>query len=58
MDIKCFFGTFTAVLFHKGVVEGGTGSIEEKQPEVSAETADVVASETVEAEQEKELVGK
>lgn len=25
MDIRCFFGTFTAVLFHRGVVEGGTG---------------------------------
>ena len=25
MDVKCFFGTFTAVLFHRGVVEGGTG---------------------------------
>ncbi len=28
MDVKCFFGTFAAVLFHKGVVEGGTGQIE------------------------------
>ncbi len=27
MDIKCFFGTITAVLFHKGVVEGGTGEM-------------------------------
>ena len=27
MDIKCFFGTITAVLKSKGVVEGGTGSI-------------------------------
>ena len=25
-DCKCFFGTITAVLSHKGVVEGGTGS--------------------------------
>ena len=25
MDVKCFFGTFTAVLSSKGVVEGGTG---------------------------------
>ncbi len=28
MDVKCFFGTFAAVLFHKGVVEGGTGQME------------------------------
>lgn len=27
-DCKCFFGTITSVLKHKGVVEGGTGSIE------------------------------
>ena len=27
MDLKCFFGTITAVLFHKGVVEGGTGEM-------------------------------
>lgn len=33
MDIKCFFGTFAAVLFHKGVVEGGTGSIEKAAEE-------------------------
>lgn len=25
MDLKCFFGTFAAVLSKKGVVEGGTG---------------------------------
>ena len=25
MDVKCFFGTFVAVLSSKGVVEGGTG---------------------------------
>lgn len=30
MDIKCFFGTITAVLFHKGVVEGGTGEMKKK----------------------------
>lgn len=30
MDIKCFFGTITAVLAHKGVVEGGTGEINKK----------------------------
>ena len=27
MDIRCFFGTFTSVLLHKGVVEGGTGAM-------------------------------
>lgn len=27
MDCKCFFGIFTAVLFSKGVVEGGTGEL-------------------------------
>lgn len=27
MDCKCFFGTFTAVLFSKGFVEGGTGEM-------------------------------
>lgn len=27
MDIKCFFGTFAAVLKGKGVVEGGTGAM-------------------------------
>ncbi len=26
MDVKCFFKTIAAVLSHKGVVEGGTGS--------------------------------
>jgi O-antigen biosynthesis protein WbqP len=26
-DCKCFFGTITAVLRHKGVVEGGTGEM-------------------------------
>ena len=30
MDVKCFFGTITSVLKHEGVVEGGTGAIEEK----------------------------
>lgn len=30
MDIKCFFGTITAVLSHKGVVEGGTGEMNKK----------------------------
>ena len=30
MDLKCFFGTITAVLAHKGVVEGGTGEMHKK----------------------------
>ncbi len=38
MDIRCLFGSVAAVLFSKGIVEGGTGEIEkktqtEKQPE-------------------------
>ena len=31
MDLKCFFGTITAVLFHKGVVEGGTGEMKKNK---------------------------
>lgn len=31
VDIKCFFGTFLAVLRHKGVVEGGTGRLNLKK---------------------------
>ena len=30
-DCKCFFGTFLKVLRHDGVVEGGTGVLEEKK---------------------------
>lgn len=30
-DCKCFFGTFSAVLRHDGVVEGGTGQIEREK---------------------------
>ena len=29
-DVKCFFGTITAVLGRKGVVEGGTGTMEKE----------------------------
>lgn len=32
-DCKCFFGTIGAVLRHDGVVEGGTGTLEEKVEE-------------------------
>ena len=30
LDVKCFFGTITAVLRHDGVVEGGTGTLRMK----------------------------
>lgn len=30
MDLRCFFGTFLSVLRGEGVVEGGTGNIENK----------------------------
>lgn len=33
MDVKCFFGTITAVLSSKGVVEGGTGQMEKEKSE-------------------------
>ena len=33
MDLKCFFGTITAVLKHEGVVEGGTGAMHEQKPQ-------------------------
>ena len=31
MDLRCFFGTFLPVLRGDGVVEGGTGALEEKE---------------------------
>ena len=31
LDVKCFFGTITAVLKHDGVVEGGTGTLRTEQ---------------------------
>lgn len=31
MDCKCFFGTILSVLKHDGVVEGGTGAMEESK---------------------------
>ena len=33
MDCKCFFGTIVKVLKHDGVVEGGTGAMEEEKEE-------------------------
>jgi len=35
-DCKCFFGTIGAVLRHDGVVEGGTGALEEKEEKETA----------------------
>ena len=32
-DCRCFFGSFAAVLRHKGVVEGGTGAMNEEHKE-------------------------
>ncbi len=37
MDVKCFFGTFAAVLFSKGVVEGGTGQMEKEKSKNDSE---------------------
>ena len=31
MDMKCFFGTFSSVLKHEGVVEGGTGTLHKEE---------------------------
>lgn len=31
MDLKCFFGTFSSVLKHEGVVEGGTGTLHKEE---------------------------
>ena len=33
MDCKCFFGTIKSVLFHEGVVEGGTGEMKREEAE-------------------------
>jgi O-antigen biosynthesis protein WbqP len=30
-DVRCFFGTITSVLRHDGVVEGGTGAMEQRE---------------------------
>ena len=43
-DIKCFFGTFVSVLKHDGVVEGGTGTLNEQK-----KTDDAVNENTSEA---------
>lgn len=36
MDIRCLAGTISAVIGHKGVVEGGTGTIHKKQESAAA----------------------
>jgi len=43
-DIKCFFGTFVSVLKHDGVVEGGTGTLNEQK---KAEEMDAPSDEEV-----------
>ena len=61
-DIKCFFGTFVSVLKHEGVVEGGTGALnEQKKADETAETVEspaeeVVVKEAVESPAEKAAV--
>ncbi len=53
MDVRCFFGTITAVLCHDGVVEGGTGEMEKKQALPSAEPEqDLTDSDTVAKEKD------
>lgn len=37
MDVRCFFGTFISVLRGDGVVEGGTGALQDKAEEQKAE---------------------
>jgi len=39
MDLKCFFGSFISVFKSDGVVEGGTGSLEQEEKERHEETA-------------------
>src|SRR5690625_4618925 len=39
MDLKCFFGSFISVFKSDGVVEGGTGTLEQKGKEKHEETA-------------------
>jgi O-antigen biosynthesis protein WbqP len=38
MDVKCFFGTIVSVLKSDGVVEGGTGTISQKEVASTKET--------------------
>ena len=36
-DVKCFFGTIVSVLKHDGVVEGGTGTLEQEKEKETVE---------------------
>lgn len=36
-DIRCFFGTFTSVVKHDGVIEGGTGSLQETHEDIGSD---------------------
>ena len=51
-DIKCFFGTFISVLKHDGVVEGGTGTINEQKKtgntEILIEAVEISGDDTAE----------
>lgn len=38
MDVKCFFGTIVSVFKRDGVVEGGTGALNEKETTANRET--------------------
>lgn len=44
IDLKCFFGTFVSVLKSEGVVEGGTGRIQEKKHAVKQKKVILVAN--------------
>ena len=62
-DIKCFFGTFISVLKHDGVVEGGTGTLneqkkEEESADEAAEAAEILNEETIIVEEKTEEVSE
>ena len=52
-DIKCFFGTFISVLKHDGVVEGGTGTLNEQKKEETNNDAETVETAEVVEESAK-----
>ena len=54
-DIKCFFGTFISVLKHDGVVEGGTGTLNEQKKEEEKEGAEVTDAPTEAVEEACEV---
>lgn len=41
MDVRCFFGTIVSVLGHEGIVEGGTGAIQNKADTLVDEIQDL-----------------